>query len=226
YSSRIELKEWMRRMERQLLTAEKLSVLAALHGSPADAESILSLWEPVLFNQTHDLASGVMTDHVYEDTIRSHEYARRRSDEVLDAQWEFLAARIDTRGQGTPVVVFNPLGWARSDIAEVEVGFAETGVRDVVVTGPTGETVPVQVLEASRGHDGGLKTARIAFVARDVPALGYNTYHAAPSRHPAPTAAGSSDPAAAGLVFENDLYRVSLHPPTAAITGLKVKPDD
>ncbi len=36
YSSRIELKAWMRLMERQLLTAEKLSALAAWLGSPAD----------------------------------------------------------------------------------------------------------------------------------------------------------------------------------------------
>ena len=51
-------------------------------GSPADPAAILAAWEPVLFNQTHDLASGVMTDHVYEDTIRSYEYAKRRSDEI------------------------------------------------------------------------------------------------------------------------------------------------
>jgi alpha-mannosidase len=226
YSSRIELKDWMRQMERQLLTVEKLSVLAAWQGSPAVAESMLNLWEPALFNQTHDLASGVMTDHVYEDTIRSYEYARRRSEEVLDAQCEFLAARIDTRGPGTPIVVFNPLGWARSDIAEVEVGFAEAGVRDVEVTGPGGETVPAQVLEASRDDDGGLKTARIAFVARDVPALGYSTYHVAPSRQPGPVPAGSSDPASASIVFENDLYRVGLDRATGAITGLRVKPGD
>ncbi|HZW32610.1 MAG TPA: hypothetical protein VFF52_17990, partial [Isosphaeraceae bacterium] len=131
YSSRIELKDWMRRMERQLLTAEKLSAIAAWQGSPADVDAILGIWEPVLFNQTHDLASGVMTDHVHEDTIRSYEYALRRSDEVIDSKWGVLADRIDTRGPGTPVVVFNPLGWARSDIAEVELGFAEGGIGEV-----------------------------------------------------------------------------------------------
>ncbi len=182
YSSRIELKNWMRVMERQLLTAEKLSTIAAWLGSPADPGAILGTWEPVLFNQTHDLASGVMTDHVYEDTIRSYEYAKRRSDEIIDSRWEVLAARIDTRGPGSPVVVFNPLGWPRSDIAEVEVGFDEGGVAGVDVTGPGGQHEPVQILESTRYADGGLKTARVAFVARDVPAMGYATYHVAPSR--------------------------------------------
>ena len=226
YSSRIELKDWMRRMERHLLTAEKLSAIAAWQGSPADAEAIMSTWEPVLFNQTHDLASGVMTDHVYEDTIRSYEYALRRAVAITDSRWEVLASRIDTRGDGTPVVVFNPLGWSRSDIAEVEVGFAGGGIGDVDVTGPGGETVPAQILEASHFDDGGLKTVRIAFVARDVPALGYNTYHVAPARRPRPASAGSSDPSPAGVVFENDLYRVSLDRATGAITGLRVKPGD
>ncbi len=73
-------------MERQLLTAEKLSTIAAWLGSTADPGSILATWEPVLFNQTHDLASGVMTDLVYDDTIRSYEYAKRRSEELIDSR--------------------------------------------------------------------------------------------------------------------------------------------
>ena len=56
-------------------------MLAGWLGTPADPAAILAAWEPALFNQTHDLASGVMTDHVYEDTIRSYEYSRRRSDD-------------------------------------------------------------------------------------------------------------------------------------------------
>jgi alpha-mannosidase len=222
YSSRIELKNWMRVMERQLLTAEKLSTIAAWLGSPADPGAILATWDPVMFNQTHDLASGVMTDHVYEDTIRSYEYAKRRSDELIDSRWEVLASRIDTRGPGAPVVVFNSLGWPRSDIAEVEIGFGEGGVADVEVTGADGQSVPVQILEATRYSDGGLKTAQVVFVARDVPAMGYGTYHIAPRRDlrqatPAPAAEG---------VLENDLYRLSLDPATGAMTSLRVKSGD
>ncbi len=222
YSSRIELKNWMRVMERQLLTAEKLSTIAAWLGSPADPASILGTWEPVLFNQTHDLASGVMTDHVYEDTIRSYEYAKRRSDELIDSRWEVLASRIDTRGPGAPVVVFNPLGWPRSDIAEIEMGFGEGGVADVDATGPGGQAVPVQILDATRYSDGGLKTARLAFVALDVPAMGYGTYHIAPRRD---VRQASPDPNTKG-VLESDLYRLSVDPATGAMTSLRVKAGD
>src|SRR6059058_5110936 len=108
-----------------------------------------------------------------------------------------IAARIDTRGPGTPVVVFNPLSWPRADIAEVEIGFAAGGVTDVDVTGPGGETVPAQILEATHYADGGMKTARVAFVARDVPALGYGTYHVAPSRRAGRAVAVAGHPGAA-----------------------------
>ena len=168
-----------------------------------------------------------MTDHVYEDTVRSYEYANRRSDEMIDASWDVLASRIDTRGPGSPMVVFNTLGWPRADIAEVEVGFDEGGVAGVDVTGPDGQAVPVQILESTRYADGGLKTARVAFIARDVPALGYTTYHARRRRRPGmPSAPNRRHCDSAEAVLENDLYRVTIDRATGAIRSLRVKPGD
>ena len=43
----------------------------------------------------------------------------------------------------------------------------------LTLTDPDGQTVPSQIVESTRYADGGLKTARVAFIARDVPALGY-----------------------------------------------------
>ncbi len=229
YSSRIELKDWMRITERQLLTAEKLSVIAGLLGSAADPGAIMSAWEPVLFNETHDLASGVMTDHVYDDTVGSYAYSERKASGIITSKWDVLCSKIDTQGPGAPVVVFNPLGWKRTDAATVDLGFGEGGVTGVKITDPEGQTVPSQVVESTRYWDGGLKTARVAFVARDVPALGYCTFHAGPSK-------GSADgeelkraipprvPASGETILENDLYRVSIDPASGAMAGLVYKP--
>src|SRR5207237_747193 len=122
YSSRIELKQTTRQIEQLLLTAEKLSALASWLGTPSDQPMLWRAWEPVLFNQTHDLASGVMTDHVYEDTARSYDFSKRLAEEMIGSRWDAIARHIDTRGEGVPVIVFNPLGWPRTDIAEIEVG--------------------------------------------------------------------------------------------------------
>jgi alpha-mannosidase len=226
YSSRIELKEWMRIIERQMLMAEKLGAIGAWLGRPADPAVILAAWESALFNQTHDLASGVMTDHVYEDTIHGYVYSRRWSEDLIAESWDAIAARIDTRGPGAPIVVFNPLGWTRSDVVEVELGMCEGGVTSVDLTGPGGAAVPSQVTEATHYADGGLKTARIAFIASDVPALGYATYHAAPDRlHGSPPA--KADPVGSSeVVLENGLYRLGLDPRTGAMTRLRLKQDD
>ena len=145
YSSRIELKAWMRLMEQRLLTAEKLSALAAWLGSPADLDGIWAGWEPVLFNQTHDLASGVMTDHVYEDTIRSYEFAKRRAEAIIDAevgrahvQDRYPRARRGRRSCSTR--------WAGRALISPRsnVGFGE-GRRQPAssLTDPDGQTVPV-----------------------------------------------------------------------------------
>jgi alpha-mannosidase len=228
YSSRIELKAWMRLMEQRLLTAEKLSALAGWLGSPADLDGIWAGWEPVLFNQTHDLASGVMTDHVYEDTIRSYEFAKRRAEAIIDSKWDVLTSRVDTRGPGAAMVVFNTLGWPRSDIVEANLGFSEGSARDVVVADPDGQTVPTQILESTRYAEGGLKTVRLAFIARDVPAMGYSTYHVSPTGRANGETDGGRTPATAvpRVTLENRHYRVDLDRATGAITSLRVKAGD
>ena len=88
-----------------------------------------------------------------------------------------------TRGaKGRRLLVFNPLGWQRTDAVTADLGFGEGGVTDVKITDQNGQTVLSQVVEATKYWDGGLKTARVAFVARDVPAIGYRVFHALPSK--------------------------------------------
>lgn len=218
YSSRIELKQATRRIEQRLLTAEKLSVLAHWLGAPGDDATLWRAWEPVLFNQTHDLASGVMTDHVYEDTAQSYAFSERLANEVIESRWHRIAAHIDTRGEGVPVVVFNPLGWPRTEIAEVEIGFGESSTQSVRLLDTDGKTAPVQIVESDRYRNGGLKRARLAFIARDVPALGYATYRVLAQRSAAESQRASEDKNRNSI--ENEFYRVTFDTATGAITSV------
>ena len=43
-------------------TLGNMAVLDQWLGLPVHTKALWRAWEPVLFNQTHDLASGVMTD--------------------------------------------------------------------------------------------------------------------------------------------------------------------
>ena len=100
YSSRIELKQRTRELERLLTTDEKLGVLLGWLGTPADEEILWEAWEPMLFNQAHDLMSGVMTDHVYEDTIRGYDFSQRIANDEAQARLRRASAAIDTQGDG------------------------------------------------------------------------------------------------------------------------------
>jgi len=232
YSSRIELKQWMRTMEQLLTTAEKLGALANWLGSEPSADAaalgktLWRAWELVLFNETHDLASGVMTDHVYEDTLRSYEFARRLAEELIEKRWESIIAKIDTLSAGIPLVVFNTLGWPRTDMAEITVGFTDRGITGLTLTDDTGKKVPVQVLEATRYGDGGLKQVRIIFPARDIPAMGYCIYHVVPKSGGSFQESGNTFTPAMQPTLENEFYRVNLDPLSGAMTGLLVKSDN
>lgn len=231
YSSRIELKHWMRSMETKLTAAEKLAAVGTLFGKHAISDGQLwRAWEPVLFNETHDLASGVMTNHVYDDTIRGYQFSNQLADEMIDAGLKALMERIDTRGGETkgaivPLVVFNPLGWARSDVAEVAVGFgANDSVKEIGVVDPDGKPVPAQMLEEQRYPDGTLLHAKLLFIARDVPAMGYAKFEVVAlsgNESAAKRAGPTNEPA-----IENNTYRVSFDASSGAITSLRVKDGD
>ncbi len=226
YSTRIEVKQAMREMERLLTTAEKLSVMAGALGAPPVREQIEAAWEPVLFNQAHDLSSGVMVDKVYDDSMQRYHQARHMAEEMVRTNLDYVAGRADTSGEGVPIAVFNMLGWPRSDVAEVDVSFSDPGVMGFALRDPGGNALPVQVLSSLENEDRSIRQARIAFIARDVPAMGYAVYHAVPN------AAGPADSHAGGHhnstledsgAIENQFYRATFNLWTGEMTSLVLK---
>ncbi|NQT92902.1 MAG: hypothetical protein HQ559_09080, partial [Lentisphaerae bacterium] len=225
YSSRIELKQWTRELERLLTTAEKLGALCNWLGTPTDGDELWEAWEPMLFNHAHDLMSGVMTDHVYEDTVRGYDYSKRRAEEIVGKRIETVCSQTDTQGDGIPLVVFNMLSWPRTDVAEAELGFSDSGIRSIEVLSPEGEPVPAQIVDASRDEDGSLRRARIAFIAADVPAVGHAVYQAVPCQGEADSPIAEENENPTGTI-ENEHYRVTVNLSTGEIAELLDKTAD
>lgn len=235
YSSRIEVKQWIRSLETLLTAAEKLGALSNWLGTPFDMASIWRAWEPMTFNQTHDLASGVMVDKVYDDTVLGYEFAKRLGDELHRSSFDTLVSKIDTRGEGIPVVVFNPLGWARTDAVEVNVGISEPGAIALALTDADGASVPLQIAPgAEQFGDGGLRRAKVTFVARDVPAFGYSLYRLLPKSSASPsdgragreyvaTRMGDSVAQHDTGSIENEFYRATFNMWTGELTSLQEK---
>lgn len=181
YSNRIEVKQAMRNSERLLTTAEKLAVMATVLGAPSSIEMIEHAWEPVLFNQAHDLSSGVMVDKVYEDSMQRYNFSQKLAESVIRGSLNHIEAHIDTTGKGVPIAVFNTLGWPRTDIVEVDIAFSDAKVQRFSLFDSQGHQTPIQFLNMTRNDDGGIRQARIAFIGRDVPPFGYAIYHAVPN---------------------------------------------
>ncbi|HLY20473.1 MAG TPA: glycoside hydrolase family 38 C-terminal domain-containing protein [Bryobacteraceae bacterium] len=228
YSTRIEVKGWMRELERTLTSAEKAAVMAN-RVTQQDREAIEHAWEPVLFNQAHDLSSGVMMDKVYDDAISTYRDSRRQGDEILNRSLDEVAAQIDTRGAGAPLVVFNLLGWERTDLAEAVIGFSAPDVRSFALLDAAGKAVPYQINESQRSADSSIQSARIAFIARKVPSMGYAVYHVAPNSQAsadtsaAPLAASGTSTRADTGTIENEFYRAAFNLWTGAMTSLVLK---
>jgi alpha-mannosidase len=225
YSSRIELKQEGRELEHLLDKVEKLGALGAALGRPNDSDRLLEAWELVLFNQTHDLASGVMTDHVYDAVRGELDHARRIGQELEREELGRLAAAADTRGPGVALIVFNPSGWPRDDVATATIGFTGSGVKSVAVVDAAGEKLPVQIEAAVRAADGSLREARVSFLARGVPPLGFTVCHAAGSTAEEPAAFATSETSAPIAALDNERLHAEFDRASGALTRLTLKED-
>ena len=215
YSSRIDVKQAIRNSERLLTSAEKLEVMASVLGKAASPQALNDAWEPLLFNETHDLTSGVMVDKVYEDCLQRYGQTREQAERSIHASLISIEARMNTAGR-----------------AEVEVPFSEPGVEEFAVFDANEQAIPVQFLKVLRNDYGGIRQARIAFLARDIPALGYAVYHAVPNVAGAPetghdatheTTHDTSREDQGDL--ENEFFRASFNLWNGDLTSLVLKQD-
>ncbi|UCD27690.1 MAG: hypothetical protein JSV03_11330, partial [Planctomycetota bacterium] len=131
--------------------------------------------------------------------------AAEKTQHLLDRGLQRLAARVDAP-KGS-LLVFNPAGRSQTGIVETEIP------RGMIIKDDI-EIIPQQVL-----HEDELKNVKVAFLAKDVPAVGYRTYRVGPKPANPPAHPQRFD----GKVLENDYYRVIFDPATGGITSLTDK---
>jgi alpha-mannosidase len=223
YTTQTATKKSNRQLEGLLVTAEKFSAIAAASGyrDYYPERDIDEAWKIVLRNQFHDILDGSSIGPVYDETGGFYRQARARAERALDFSLETIAAQIDTRGEGFPVAVFNPLFWDRTEPAAVDIvvptdpatGKPWSGT--VRMTDGEGKSVPAQVLQRRVQGDG--VAFRVLFVAEGVPSLGYKLFRAVPAEKETPVAtavvAGPNE-------LENEFLKVRLDPKTGWVTSL------
>jgi alpha-mannosidase len=191
YTSQAPMKRRNRVSEAQLQAAE---ALATIDTAPYPRAALEGVWRRVLFNQFHDILPGSGIDSVYLDANATYDTARAMLDSLTAQGLSSLASRMDTRGRGTPVVVFNPVGWARSGRTAVTAGAA--------------------------GRAGGTGTGDTTWIVVDsVPAFGAVVVHL-PTRARSAAYRRLPAPAAGANWIENVILRVEIDTLTGAVTRI------
>ena len=124
YTSIAKNKRNNRKSELLLQKAETLSVISnALVGTEYPKQALHDNWQTVLLNQFHDIIPGSSIYEVYE--VSDRHYAQVLGDTAAIASGALTALASQVSGEG--LLVYNPLGFARSGLVTCEDGvyFAE-----------------------------------------------------------------------------------------------------
>jgi alpha-mannosidase len=165
------MKRWNRENELLADAAERASVAACLLGAaPYPREKLNKAWQLVLRSQMHDMLPGTCVPKAYEYIWNDEIIAMNSFAEVLRNAVGAVARGLDTRADGTPLVVYNPLSITREDVVEAELEFS-TPPSGVQVFDGDGKPVPTQLLSTD-----GNKT-HFLFRAK-VPSVGFAVFSA------------------------------------------------
>ncbi|MFO7897690.1 MAG: alpha-mannosidase [Planctomycetota bacterium] len=163
YTTQGRTKKLNRRCELALRDAELLGAIDLAAGGDYEQETLNDAWRHVLLNQFHDVLPGSSIREVYELTEVQLAGARDAAAAAADTSARSLAERIDTRGDGRAVVIWNTLAWPRPGLVTIK---PPKNLKDPRVLDADGEPVPVQRLD-----DG-----RLLVRSAPVPAMGYEVH--------------------------------------------------
>ena len=186
YTTQAMLKKNMRDSEEEVLNAEKFSSLAWLFGAKYPADELNEDWKKVLFNQFHDLAAGSGIGVIYKDAQKDYDWVRMSTGEISRGALNEVAERINSSAgvkskEGQPLVVFNPLGWARSGSVVVSIpGYPDGFTLDDPSNGFHAISFRLLHLAEFNHKTGRYGDDRYLIPVSDVPALGYKILRVTP----------------------------------------------
>ena len=201
-----------RENESRAPSAEKLSTVSALADSriAPDRDQLRRMWQNMVLMDEHTWTSARSSSDPHSE--ESVEQLRVKDSRATRAR--LLAENVLQRSMGSiadsisdphgTLIVFNPLNWRRSALAEFDLPNGRE-----LVDKTTGQSVPCEVLSTGKNYH------RVRFMAADVPAMGYKAYTLKETKSDPPKAASTM---VSTLV--SPYYRVVLDPQTGAVRSI------
>ncbi len=218
YTTVGEIKKGNRYSENLLLTLEQFSsVNSAMGIGVYPAKTIYNSWKKLMINQFHDAISGTDVLPSIDDILLRFQQIRDTASTLLNGQLQSMAKNINTLGEGIPVVVFNPLSWKRTDLAETTFDLPAE-IRYFEVVDSHKHSVPARILDES--VELAKHKFRVIFLAENVPSMGYSTFRIIPQKIK-PVAKSSLK--GERYKLENEFYTIKIDSLTGNISGITDK---
>ena len=200
----------MRESSIETLNAEKWASLAWLDGDKYPASELTEDWKKVLFNQFHDLAAGSGIGVIYKDAQKDYDVVRWSTNEISSDALRTVNERVNTTGNGIPVIVYNPLGWERSG----EVSVHAQGSK------PVETAIGAQVIETNTDPKTGVSDVRLHVL--HVPPLGYKVVWLGAGNKAAQTKESDVEAKESGdsISLESKTLRVIVNKQTGCVTSI------
>ncbi|MBR0596697.1 glycoside hydrolase family 38 C-terminal domain-containing protein [Sinanaerobacter chloroacetimidivorans] len=202
YSSRTISKRWNRQNEMLADATERTSVMADwLGGAPYPKEKLDEAWKRFIWHQFHDDLTGTSLPSAYMLAWNDYILSLNEFSQELENGMGAIANAMDTKADGIPVIVYNPISKERKDIVGAKVSFSSEVPEAVKVYGPDGNEVPSQI----GSIDGNAVT--VLFLA-DMPSVGYKVYDVRPSDSASSLSTGLK---VTDSTLENDYFKVTVN---------------
>jgi alpha-mannosidase len=239
-----QIRRFGREVEAVLLAAERFEAVAHVRQLGVnDARGLHEAWRQLLAAQSHDVSLCEYTRHqgaapppdpvldAHFQTWGSYGYglmddAVATGRAVLDRSLRAIARAVGTGPGARPgwlaAVVFNPCGFPRDALVTTgNLQLEDLHADCVQLRNSAGEAVVAQILSSERDAGGRLVCAELAFAARALPSVGYDTFYLdpTPAAVDAPASGLRVDPGA--LLLENEFVQVTLDPVSGAIRHLR-----
>ncbi len=223
YTTQAKVKKGNRESESLIATAEKLASLANITGGVYPQQELEQAWKIILANQFHDILPGSHINPVARDAWESYEKAGKKIKNITRQAIDYLAKKIDTAKikAGIPLVVFNPLSWERTDEVVLEYpgsGPAGDELEAVKILDSQGKDIPVEIEK-----DNDSQRLTIAFIAHDIPPLGYRVYSLVNTIGKTQNTVDDSQLMAKGETLENRFYKIVVNRETGNIKSIYSK---
>lgn len=198
YTSQAAMKLFNRRNEQLADAAERAAVVADWFGGlEYPFQTLQEAWKRFIFHQFHDDLTGTSLPEVYQFSWNDEVISQTQFADVLATASAAVSRALNTNVKGTPVMVYNPTGYTRTDVVKAQIPFAQAP-KGVAVYAPNGKAVPAQLLSYEEG------VATVLFTASVAP-VSFNVYDVRPG-----TPKKASQLKASGNTLENSVYKITL----------------